>query len=593
MNTVNSALHSGEEMAGDAEQERRPSRQWKWVHPLLLCGMAWLAGTLQVACGLLGYYFFARLFGSGRLPGVAPMPPIALGLCIGLVAIFWRKRSLQNRIEVESRALVFPLRRSDFRRRFSQVLPELLTHFLPLVVVYAVVMILRCAGVSSQGLSIHFVLMILFGGTFFLQALTYPERLQIYRQAERLATQSQEDTATYAPRAVEDIPTWPTIFGVSSIIAILALAAWLQWGLPAAMQREPKEYLTRGEQVGEAVQLTYNQDCTSPAISPDGGSVAFIRSGFPDNHLEVMRPNGSEKRRVSTEVSPGRFSPLRWSSDGSQILLVGREPFQPRSWMNVSEVPDVSEIWTVDVSTGKARRLTNEGLFLAAEWAPACRKIVGAKAKGGTVRLIVMAENGENAKEIGDLALPKYFFSFHSWHEGRQFVAVGAEKSPGIWLLETASGEVTRLSDLQALWAIPLDEARFIVAVPGTSYPPFKHATSIGILDPSSSEVRWVLKDIQGNAQYPAVLPEPPILFFVLNATGRNLWALPLPDGNLRRIASEYYFTSPAIHTKSRSIFYTAESEDDESHPLFPLHRDSIWQLTPHPAWETWDRLSR
>ncbi|NIM07478.1 MAG: hypothetical protein GTN65_18160, partial [Armatimonadetes bacterium] len=53
------------------------------------------------------------------------MPPIMIGLAVGLLDVLWAKYLLQNRIEEEAQILAFPKRERSFRQKISQVLPYL------------------------------------------------------------------------------------------------------------------------------------------------------------------------------------------------------------------------------------------------------------------------------------------------------------------------------------------------------------------------------------------------------------------------------------------------------------------------------------
>ncbi|NIM06635.1 MAG: hypothetical protein GTO55_09300, partial [Armatimonadetes bacterium] len=285
-------------MNQDTAEETLPSRSWKWRHPLLFCGMAWLFSAQSAGIGIFAYIHLVRPFASGRIPGVSPMPPIVIGLAVGLLDVLWAKHLLQNRIEEEAQILAFPKRERSFRQKISQVLPYLqfptITCAVGLILYFIMTSVIR---------PYVFVAPIVAGALFAPMPLQYPELLRRYRRAKEIATQSPEDADTYRSRAVEDIPAWPTVFSVFTIIAFLALGIWLQWGLPAAAQAEPDPYLTTTEPVGEAVQLTYNSDASSPAISPDGKLIAYVRDDMHNNYLETMSIDGRKKRRISTQVS--------------------------------------------------------------------------------------------------------------------------------------------------------------------------------------------------------------------------------------------------------------------------------------------------
>jgi Tol biopolymer transport system component len=95
----------------------------------------------------------------------------------------------------------------------------------------------------------------------------------------------------------------------------------------------------------------------APAFSPDGERIAF-RSEREGGGLFVMGATGESVRRV-TDFG---FDPS-WSSDGRE-LAVATEPVR-----DPTTRATVSEIWAVDVSTGK-RRLVSRGDGVGPRWSP-------------------------------------------------------------------------------------------------------------------------------------------------------------------------------------------------------------------------------
>jgi Tol biopolymer transport system component len=95
----------------------------------------------------------------------------------------------------------------------------------------------------------------------------------------------------------------------------------------------------------------------APAFSPDGEQIAF-RSERERGGIFVMGATGESVRRV-TDFG---FDPS-WSPDGGE-LAVATEPVR-----DPTTRATVSEIWAVDVSTGK-RRLVSRGDGVSPRWSP-------------------------------------------------------------------------------------------------------------------------------------------------------------------------------------------------------------------------------
>ncbi len=74
---------------------------------------------------------------------------------------------------------------------------------------------------------------------------------------------------------------------------------------------------------GDPLPLTSPEhSSTSPAVSPDGRSVAFLRKDTrAKNQLHIMALDGGEPRRI-TDLPLGCFDP-RWLPDGSAVIVAG------------------------------------------------------------------------------------------------------------------------------------------------------------------------------------------------------------------------------------------------------------------------------
>jgi Tol biopolymer transport system component len=103
-----------------------------------------------------------------------------------------------------------------------------------------------------------------------------------------------------------------------------------------------------------------------PALSPDGGNVAFIAL----NQLWVM-PIGGKPRQLTSD-SFYKQSPA-WSPDGSKLAFC-------------TDQPGTAEIYTVDVATGSERRITTlpDSAQRSPVWSPDGTKIAFQKQDGST-----------------------------------------------------------------------------------------------------------------------------------------------------------------------------------------------------------------
>jgi Tol biopolymer transport system component len=103
---------------------------------------------------------------------------------------------------------------------------------------------------------------------------------------------------------------------------------------------------------GEAKVVTDDSAASSPALSPDGGTVAFALgegawtegAGWDSSRVALMSLPSGDVSLLSAEVPGAEVSFLEWSTNGAEIAFL-------RSG------PDGREIAAVDIETGEERRL--------------------------------------------------------------------------------------------------------------------------------------------------------------------------------------------------------------------------------------------
>jgi Tol biopolymer transport system component len=559
-------------------------RRFRWYVPALFVG--WLAGMGWVAFGVWFYLLFVSIFHStARLPGVHPLLSVVIGLVGGLAVVALERWRVSRNLEAEARAVAF--RERSFRRVALAVLPLMAIYVATFGILYLYSLETPAAGMTFP---------LAIGSLFTPYVFLYHAYSRVYDRARQLLAEAsataQEEPSSQARSSRTG--TWLNALGVVSIIGVLAVGVWLQWGVAYLAQREPKEYVTETQPGGRAVRLTYGADAGAPAISPDGRLVAYVREvGLWQGRLEIMDADGRNKRRIGADTGPSPWSVSRppvWAPDRSRILLAATQ-----GWVAVFPPEPIEDtlredLWVVDVTTGAADRLTKDGGFISGIWLPAVHKIAALKDAGKKkgARLWLMDEDGHNRQEVARLKLPRASSAVQPWRDGREVVAVGRDESTGIWSVDAASGRATRVSDLKSYWAIPLDANRLVIATPGHAYPPVPRATSIGILDAATGDVHWVLRDIQGVVRSPCLAGKAPALVFRLSLDqGTDLWAMRLRDGKLHRLTRGESVWSLAVDPSGTQVFYAAHVEDD-GHWLTSLMGLAIWRLTPGRPLASW-----
>ncbi len=130
---------------------------------------------------------------------------------------------------------------------------------------------------------------------------------------------------------------------------------------------------------GKARQLTWLGSEREPRWSPDGRLIAFVSRRDNDKVRQVwlLPVDGGEARRL-TDIETGVHS-IDWAPDGGSLLFLSREPMgaeekrlKKRGGIRVVDrFVRMTQIWTVDVATGRCRQLTKDRSTKASAcWSP-------------------------------------------------------------------------------------------------------------------------------------------------------------------------------------------------------------------------------
>jgi len=580
-------------MNEETEEIREP-RSLRGRHPLFFFGMLWVLGGFLAASGTFFYYAISSTLESivHFFPASKPsfVALFAVGVIFGAGVLLFIKRRYRRKGDEVALEWVFP-----HERTFWENLRLCAWIGIP-AIVYVIIgefylePLSRKFGLASQ---LGSMLGFYFGSgvAVFLQLFLYPDYVRVYKRAKEIAAQYRgpEETPKKARRPLP----WPGIISIFSICVVLALAAWLQWILPQASTAEPEPFET--EMIigsGPATRLTYGMDAYSPSISPDGKRIAYLReSFFPNSPLEIMNADGRNKRcfNKKTDPSPFSFSYLNWSPDSSKILLVGADwqrdfrPFEDSNDLDYSNVKFY--LWTVDINSGSSRKFFTKDEPFEGFWLQSGRGIAFVAGKRETAHLWLMDINGREQRVVKGVTLTGHYPSVQPWHGGREVVVACSKETPGIWSVDVPSAKATRLADMPTYWAIPYDETRLVIGARGKAYPPRKSATSIGLFDTKTGEIKWALKDIQGSIHYPHLLQKSAKLVCVFsNRESKDVWTISLKDGTYKDVISIGGFGQIAVDPDESSVVFAASNNDLE------ITRKSesstgIWRFAPGRSW--------
>jgi Tol biopolymer transport system component len=124
----------------------------------------------------------------------------------------------------------------------------------------------------------------------------------------------------------------------------------------------------------------------APAWSPDGTEIAFttFRNGKGD--IYVMRPDGSNQRRLTT--SPAHDDLAAWSPDSKQIAFSSDRTGQ-------------LEIWVMNRDGSDQRRLTfDDARDYGPTWSPDGKRIAFRSDRDGNAEIYSMAANGSDEQRL-------------------------------------------------------------------------------------------------------------------------------------------------------------------------------------------------
>ncbi len=165
-----------------------------------------------------------------------------------------------------------------------------------------------------------------------------------------------------------------------------------------------------------------------PRPSPDGQAIAFDSDRDGERGVYIAAADGKGVRRVS---GSGFAAVPSWSPDGRRLAYVRAEAEHPRVW----------NIWTVDVASGQAARVTSHrvGQPWGAAWFPDGERI----AYSNETRLIVQSLDGGAVRAFNTPVRGRLVRTPAVSPDGKQIIF--QVRRDGAWMLDLTTDTMRRV----------------------------------------------------------------------------------------------------------------------------------------------------
>ncbi len=303
------------------------------------------------------------------------------------------------------------------------------------------------------------------------------------------------------------------------------------------------------------VRLTDNEfNEQYPIFSPDGNSIAFVRS-FPDHGEVILIPAlGGAERRVAKLFSG--FASISFAPDGQSIAVI-----------DTADSKDGGQyaVYIINLQTGERRRITNPGEFAGEttpRFSPDGKSLAFVRVFADKNQdLFVVPTSGGEAEQI---TFDKTIINSLAWDaDGRNifFVSYRGGVQSKIWRVSAGGGEAAELAatsgrditniaaapDGKTLAFVELQQNTDIRRVSANQPTPQKFAASIY------------------SEQEASFSPDSSRVVFISNRTGKYAVWLADADGKNLRLLTDSLFkvTSPHFSPDGADIVFGGTSEEN------------------------------
>jgi TolB protein len=181
----------------------------------------------------------------------------------------------------------------------------------------------------------------------------------------------------------------------------------------------------------------------TPAVSPDGQTIAFISTRDGNMEVYAMRSDGTRQQRL-THNEAGDDEHMSWSPDGARIA------YTSFSVQSLAEASKTGEIYVMNADGTERVRLTDNTAWDGLpQWSPDGARIAFQSARDGNAEVYLMQADGSNQVNLTN-------------HEGRDVRPQWVPDGTGLLFNSNRSGQFARYrmnSDGSAVTPVTEDEA--------------------------------------------------------------------------------------------------------------------------------------
>jgi dipeptidyl aminopeptidase/acylaminoacyl peptidase len=317
-------------------------------------------------------------------------------------------------------------------------------------------------------------------------------------------------------------------------------------------------------------------DVTTPEVSPDGRTVAYVvtttdrEADEPKDAIWVTNWQGTEHRQLTRGESANQ---PRFSPDGHLLSFVTARPADAKS-----------QVWLLDLRGGEPRQLTHvDGEIGTYAWSPDGRKIVLTSSEG-------------NSDGTGKAARPIVIDTFHFKQDVDGYQTARSRKH--LYLLDVESGALEPLTtnaeyndDLPA-WS---PDGKLIAYVSNHSHEPEQTGRDeIYLIEPHTGAApRRLASVFSPNHQHLEFSPDGRLLALLQGLEPRHLAyitdrlaVVSVGDGHVRPLTDglDRAVSAPVFAADGKSIHVLVEDEGSNSPARVAVESGKIERLVPGPV---------